>query len=102
MIVTILVFFFLMYRRPPTSTRTDTLFPYTTLFRSYAGSRHACGRAHPRCKTTSRQEMVMNILERCLARMLNVIVKLLPRANEPEPSDRRVRDRKSTRLNSSH
>src|SRR3546814_4223203 len=27
--------FFLMRRRPPRSTRTDTLFPYTTLFRSY-------------------------------------------------------------------
>src|SRR3546814_20329201 len=32
-------FFFLMLRRPPISTRTDTLFPYTTLFRS--GARHA-------------------------------------------------------------
>src|SRR3546814_14450504 len=29
-------FFFLMIRRPPRSTRTDTLFPYTTLFRSPA------------------------------------------------------------------
>src|SRR3546814_8268869 len=29
------VFFFLMIRRPPRSTRTDTLFPYTTLFRSF-------------------------------------------------------------------
>src|SRR3546814_511180 len=29
-------FFFLMLRRPPRSTRTDTLFPYTTLFRSMA------------------------------------------------------------------
>src|SRR3546814_13510813 len=28
------LFFFLMIRRPPGSTRTDTLFPYTTLFRS--------------------------------------------------------------------
>src|SRR3546814_5399122 len=28
------MFFFLMIRRPPRSTRTDTLFPYTTLFRS--------------------------------------------------------------------
>src|SRR3546814_2137276 len=28
------IFFFLMIRRPPRSTRTDTLFPYTTLFRS--------------------------------------------------------------------
>src|SRR3546814_4775647 len=30
------LFFFLMIRRPPRSTRTDTLFPYTTLFRSTA------------------------------------------------------------------
>src|SRR3546814_19682033 len=29
-----ILFFFLMIRRPPRSTRTDTLFPYTTLFRS--------------------------------------------------------------------
>src|SRR3546814_11421078 len=29
-----LLFFFLIIRRPPRSTRTDTLFPYTTLFRS--------------------------------------------------------------------
>src|SRR3546814_14966068 len=28
------MFFFLMMRGPPRSTRTDTLFPYTTLFRS--------------------------------------------------------------------
>src|SRR3546814_4342318 len=27
--------FFVMIRRPPRSTRTDTLFPYTTLFRSH-------------------------------------------------------------------
>src|SRR3546814_5150325 len=33
-ICTYLLFFFLMIRRPPRSTRTDTLFPYTTLFRS--------------------------------------------------------------------
>src|SRR3546814_9317705 len=33
----LLCFFFLMIRRPPRSTRTDTLFPYTTLFRSGAG-----------------------------------------------------------------
>src|SRR3546814_18665384 len=29
------IFFFLIIRRPPRSTRTDTLFPYTTLFRSH-------------------------------------------------------------------
>src|SRR3546814_1514617 len=35
------LFFFLMIRLPPISTRTDTLFPYTTLFRSvrWSGSR---------------------------------------------------------------
>src|SRR3546814_4272765 len=36
-------FFFLMIRRPPRSTRTDTPFPYTTLFRSSAAPRRpAC------------------------------------------------------------
>src|SRR3546814_6565322 len=34
-------FFFLMTRRPPRSTRTDTLFPYTTLFRSGGNAQHA-------------------------------------------------------------
>src|SRR3546814_20701182 len=33
------VVFFLMIRLPPCSTRTDTLFPYTTLFRSGGGDR---------------------------------------------------------------
>src|SRR3546814_3879868 len=32
--------FFLMRRRPPRSTRTDTLFPYTTLFRSLLALQH--------------------------------------------------------------
>src|SRR3546814_20544759 len=31
------LFFFLVIRRPPRSTRADTLFPSTTLFRSYEG-----------------------------------------------------------------
>src|SRR3546814_16619351 len=31
--LSITLFFFLMIRQPPRSTRTDTLFPYTTLFR---------------------------------------------------------------------
>src|SRR3546814_14986792 len=33
--------FFVMIRRPPRSTRTDTLFPYTTLFRSRWTARYA-------------------------------------------------------------
>src|SRR3546814_973052 len=35
--INLILFFFLMIRRPPRSTRTDTLFPYTTLFRSWRG-----------------------------------------------------------------
>src|SRR3546814_15701629 len=52
-IVTIFYLFFLMIRRLPRSTRTDTRFPYTTLFlSSRAGSRPArarcAGRTHRR------------------------------------------------------
>src|SRR3546814_18065142 len=41
-----LIVFFLMIRRPPRSTRTDTLFPYTTLFRSLDVERRV-RRQHP-------------------------------------------------------
>src|SRR3546814_13831970 len=37
-VIMLCFFFFLMIRRPPRSTRTDTLFPYTTLFRSTGGA----------------------------------------------------------------
>src|SRR3546814_16769610 len=40
-------FFFLMRRRPPRATSTDTPFPYTTLFRSHQ-RRHRGGVAEPR------------------------------------------------------
>src|SRR3546814_19163074 len=35
------IFFFLIARPPPRSTRTDSLFPYTTVFRSGGGGRAA-------------------------------------------------------------
>src|SRR3546814_11503476 len=38
LICVVCLLFFLMIRRPPRSTRTDTLFPYTTLFRSQSPS----------------------------------------------------------------
>src|SRR3546814_14729048 len=38
--------FFLMIRRPPRSTRTDTLFPYTTLFRSSRDDHHPVQPGH--------------------------------------------------------
>src|SRR3546814_8185720 len=37
-----------MIRRPPRSTRTDTLFPYTTLFRSNAASKTTASGFNPR------------------------------------------------------
>src|SRR3546814_18360072 len=44
--------FFLIIRRPPRSTRTDTLFPYTTLFRSW---RHRSSCPPSRGRPTPRQ-----------------------------------------------
>src|SRR3546814_5107051 len=64
-----------MIRRPPRSTRTDTLFPYTTLFRSIAGAeiarrqereimvvRHAVGKDRGRSEEhTSELQSLMRI-----------------------------------------
>src|SRR3546814_21065239 len=44
LIVYFFFFLFLMLRRPPRSTRTDTLVPYTPLFRSRCGSSYGTGR----------------------------------------------------------
>src|SRR3546814_9273813 len=46
-------FFFLMRRRPPRSTRTDTLFPYTTLFRSNSA---ISGSPAPSMRRTSKRQ----------------------------------------------
>src|SRR3546814_21144456 len=58
--ICIYVFFFLMIRRPPRSTRTDTLFPYTTLFRSSAASTRSCapstGRTPSACAPARSEE----------------------------------------------
>src|SRR3546814_10013453 len=53
-----LCIFFLMIRRPPRSTRTDTLFPYTTLFRSPMLSAPPISRSAPptNCNSTRRSE----------------------------------------------
>src|SRR3546814_10589679 len=49
-----------MIRRPPRSTRTDTLFPYTTLFRSpkrrTGTASFGVGRATRRCRSTESSE----------------------------------------------
>src|SRR3546814_9931836 len=48
-VVCYVVFFFLRERRPPRFTRTDTLFPYTTLFRSDRPVRQSRARRLGRC-----------------------------------------------------
>src|SRR3546814_19047131 len=75
-IVVFLSFFFLMIRRPPRSTRTDTLFPYTTLFRSSSGTRwpirkaqrhHDQGQVHeePECCSQGRADSDISPKYRC-------------------------------------
>src|SRR3546814_1188320 len=62
-----------MIRRPPRSTRTDTLFPYTTLFRSSQCPRGArqCDRSkrprHPQRRKVGRRDQLRTRLERPLA-----------------------------------
>src|SRR3546814_1921729 len=53
-----------MIRRPPRSTRTDTRFPYTTLFRS------PCGKSGGRCRNWSRACWVSCRIARRIARMV--------------------------------
>src|SRR3546814_1087718 len=53
MILLFTTIFFLMIRRPPRSTRTDTLFPYTTLFRS-SGRLATARRRRPRRRAGAR------------------------------------------------
>src|SRR3546814_14756651 len=90
-------FFFLMIRRPPRSTRTDTLFPYTTLFRSEVASR--LRDIAPERATVARfggDEFVVFVPDcdrRSSERLASEIHAEIMRV---------IRDRKSTRLNSSH
>src|SRR3546814_18378 len=100
----VILFFFLMIRRPPRSTRTDTLFPYTTLFRStdyhfgpmapawekaYATGYHFPGTGW--VKDPTRDGFANTPWPPSVQKQLDDFV-----------ADRRDVDRKSTRLNSSH
>src|SRR3546814_13160982 len=46
-----------MIRRPPISTRTDTLFPYTTLFRSHGAHLHRIGARFQYSQNTPRTKL---------------------------------------------
>src|SRR3546814_17262658 len=84
-------FFFLMIRRPPRSTRTDTLFPYTTLFRSGALRL---------VRDFSSQDLGL-MLTRVDRPYLEREATVLGVDHNWRPTPR-WKDRKSTRLNSSH
>src|SRR3546814_15443417 len=95
------VVFFLMFRRPPIFTRTDTLFPYPTLFRSVdeelqlvlqdaGGEGHRIFRLHRTVGLDLHGQLVI-VENLALAGVLDLVGDLADRA-----------DRKSTRLNSSH
>src|SRR3546814_14513267 len=105
-----------MIRRPPRSTRTDTLFPYTTLFRSgqfrrslSAGTAVKDRRRDQRATTTGRElgtgrESPRRQRDRLIGFLANPAC-----ADGAAPSgivrfvlERPPPDRKSTRLNSSH
>src|SRR3546814_2564165 len=117
-----------MIRRPPRSTRTDTLFPYTTLFRSAAGTGHCTDiprrgvmlgdkahRVDQREKKErpqpQRQRLAEHTMPLCvgedqpvhgrLQRRLEQVNRPLSAVEAGEWVDE-VEDRKSTRLNSSH
>src|SRR3546814_19207374 len=89
-----LVFCFLMIRRPPRSTRTDTLFPYTTLFRSKRMCEAAAdaipGAVALKPDNGSGGEKGAEGTDDSFWRKVYIEVPLAPE------------DRKSTRLNSSH
>src|SRR3546814_11284153 len=103
-----------MFRPPPRSTRTDTLFPYTTLFRSQAGLRQALVRTIGGPAVTDdvldAGDRVGVVVEAALqaARVAGGVLahqrRILRPALVRAPPARVLhhRDRKSTRLNSSH
>src|SRR3546814_16445038 len=92
----IVFLFFFMIRRQPRSTRTDTLFPYTTLFRSDLVLGHAAYQVDPLDAVADQEQGVAD--DRAAQRDFQHDQRgggLVPEQGGQE-------DRKSTRLNSSH
>src|SRR3546814_14232744 len=97
-----------MIRRPPRSTRTDTLFPYTTLFRSMQLEKvHPLQSGVIRMKHPSERRPSFpaeNVFAFHLRHLRNLFVRnthFVKTAWQILALKRRI-DRKSTRLNSSH
>src|SRR3546814_15480064 len=95
----VMSFFFLMIRRPPRSTRTDTLFPYTTLFRSRSWL--FFGERNFRSDFLYQTEWQALLKDGTLTRM-DVAFSRDRHVAGGNKTYVQHRDRKSTRLNSSH
>src|SRR3546814_12358905 len=100
-----LCFFFLMIRLPPRSTRTDTLFPYTTLFRS-TGHHQVAGilrfANENKIPIVAKGGVGMGISSPLKGGILLDMLGM-DKIIEVNPTQQYViADRKSTRLNSSH
>src|SRR3546814_17654662 len=103
-----LSFFFLMIRRPPRSTRTDTLFPYTTLFRSREGLLSQKELLQMTAPSAGRSvEQIEEPFKNGLFAGLSLDHVSVVQAPDPyweaySQNGDAQQDRKSTRLNSSH
>src|SRR3546814_18528111 len=100
-------FLFLMIRPPPRSTRTDTLFPYTTLFRSHGATIFKIDLECVEARVIAAVRIVAIYLERLHAARAHrrgpFSSALDARTGRyPEIAGDWEPDRKSTRLNSSH
>src|SRR3546814_17674778 len=97
-----------MIRRPPISTRTDTLFPYTTLYRSHYRVHWPLPTPAPKVSLVIPTRDKVELLRTCVESILDKttypsfeILVVDNRSSEPEALGY-LADRKSTRLNSSH
>src|SRR3546814_1630951 len=70
-----------MIRRPPRSTRTDTLFPYTTLFRNKAAIEHALAVKGHGIRSQVRQTRVRH------RRLVACVPRFLRRPDDPGEDD---------------
>src|SRR3546814_11528085 len=97
-----------MIRRPPRSTRTDTLFPYTTLFRSRCldGGRAALAGADADGLLDRADEDLAVADAPGMGGLLDGLHRALDQVVLQDDLDlhlgQEIEDRKSTRLNSSH
>src|SRR3546814_20735723 len=95
------VFFFLMIRRPPRSTRTDTLFPYTTLVRS-DGLIALIMEVEPPAELQVVDGSGRRGLPPGPVTRVSIFMSVFDVHINRAPIGGTVKDRKSTRLNSSH